>query len=291
MAPAGVIRRGLRPVDADGRIVRFEPTKVWPRVLGAARRPVVASSGARRRPVVGLRAPDACGSTIRPTPVWPPRRDGRGSYDITDDWTEAGDGDRAVEPGASATRTACSRECERGHGVLAGAGRVRAGRAERRPVVVVPNAVDVEHFTDAAAPAGGSPGGAGGGVRGHAARRPPRRRPGGRAGPAPGPTWPWCSSAPTPSPPQDRDRLDAVAQRPPPRGAALRPGAGLPAARRRGDRAPRGVGVHREPRPDQGLRVPGRGPAHGGHPGGRVPRISAHPVRVVGSRPVRRRGR
>ena len=61
-------------------------------------------------------------------------------------------------------------------------------------------------------------------------------------------------------------------EHPPARGPSLRPDPRLPAARRRGDHPPPGRPVHREPRPDQGLRVPGRRPAHRVHPGGRLPR-------------------
>ena len=76
-----------------------------------------------------------------------------------------------------------------------------------------------------------------------------------------------------------------------PRRATERRGAGLPPARRRARRAARRDALHRQPRPDQALRVPGGGPAGRLDAGGRVPRRRRRPRDGRRGRHLRCRGR
>ena len=100
-------RRGLPPLDSDARVTRFEPGKVWPRLLGgladrSLRRQVrrAAAELGLRRPTLWVNDPHYAG--LATEAGWP------ALYDITDDWTEAGDGDRADPPGPGRRGTSCS---------------------------------------------------------------------------------------------------------------------------------------------------------------------------------------
>ena len=168
--------RGLRPLEGDGRIVRFEPVKWLPRALGGARRPVAAAPGASRgrvssacgEPTLWVNDPHYAG--LATETGWP------ALYDITDDWTEAGDGDRATD-GVRSGRGPAVRRVRVGGGVLARGWPPRR-RSARPDLVVIPNAVDVDHFTRPRPRPGRPPRRPGGGVRRHPARGPSRRRSG-----------------------------------------------------------------------------------------------------------------
>src|SRR5664280_1642798 len=97
-------------------------------------------------------------------------------------------------------------------------------------------------------------------------RRTARPRTGGGQARAPG------RPRRTELPPCRGDRtVGAGPQHPSPGLPTLRPGSGIPPACRRGDHPPPGEPVHREPRSDQGLRVPRRRPPHRRHARGRIP--------------------
>ena len=255
----------------------------------ALRRRQPATAGDRRRPSRWASNAPTCGSTTRATPAlardtgWP------ATYDITDDWTAPRSRPRARRRVRANERRLFAR-LRIGGGVLARSGRQPASGATR-------SGGDPERgrrrapprpATSAHRPAR-SGRGSRGRLRGHAAHRSPGRGPGGATGhraarPGRGAGGARLARRRRRRPPGD------PAQRAPARGPPLHLGAGLPAARRRGHRPPRGHAVHREPRSHQGLRVPGRGPAHGGHPGGGLPR--AGPTGGVRTgRVVRGRGR
>jgi glycosyltransferase involved in cell wall biosynthesis/GT2 family glycosyltransferase len=134
---------GLRPLDADGRVVRFEPSKIWPRLLGpfadrSLRRQIVAAAAA-----LGFDRPDLWVND----PSYAPLVDATGwpaTYDITDDWTKAGGPARVRE-----------RVARREARLLDGCGSVvvcspdlaDARRGARPDLELIPNAVDVDHFT------------------------------------------------------------------------------------------------------------------------------------------------
>ena len=137
-------QRALRPLDADGRIVRFEPRKVWPRLLGP------------------MRGPPACAGRS----AWPPSRFGPRSSRSVDQRPElrapgrgdrlAGDLrhhrrlDRSVDPGPGAAprrarRGAPVRRCG---GVVVCSDALAASRRHARPDLdVIPNAVDAARLT------------------------------------------------------------------------------------------------------------------------------------------------
>lgn len=135
-------RRGLRPVEADGRIVRFQPGKVLPRVLGpfadrSLERQVIraARSLGFVEPTLWVNDPSYAGLARRTR--WPTL------YDMTDDWVRAGltgrqrrrivDAERWLFRHAGSV-VVCSEE-------------LRRSRADARPdAVVVPNGVDAGHL-------------------------------------------------------------------------------------------------------------------------------------------------
>ncbi len=136
--------RGLRPVDADGRIVRFEPVKWLPRRLGASaddlRDSQVLDAAAR----LGLVRPrlwvnDPSYATLADRVDWP------AVYDITDDWTQVADTTAAAKARANEERlferceavTVCSR------------GLLESRKSIRGDLVLIPNAVDFQHLITA----------------------------------------------------------------------------------------------------------------------------------------------
>ena len=147
--------------------------RCWPRVLGgfADRRcaarcvgPPTSSGSSSRR--LWVNDPHYAG--LATETGWP------ALYDITDDWTEAGDGDRATQSGAG----------ERGAGCSTSAGRSwcapMASPTSRRRRSCRPRRHPQRRRRRAPHPAevppGRSAGRAGGGLRRHPPRGPPRRR-------------------------------------------------------------------------------------------------------------------
>jgi glycosyltransferase involved in cell wall biosynthesis/GT2 family glycosyltransferase len=134
---------GLRPLEDDGRIVRVEPRKVWPRLLGpfadrSLRRQITSAAAE-----LGFDRPDLWVND----PSFAPLVDGTSwpaTYDITDDWTKAGGPTRVrqrVERREARLLDAC------GAVVVCSSDLAGARRAARPDLEVIPNAVDVEHFT------------------------------------------------------------------------------------------------------------------------------------------------
>ncbi len=135
--------RGLRPLPTDPRIVRFEPLKIWPRVAGPMADRSLRRQVRRAAAAVGVDDPtlwvnDAAYAGLASQTGWP------SLYDVTDDWTEAGDGARA-------TRRIEDREwelfgeCDRV--VVCSPGLAASRRSLRPDLVVIPNGVDGEHLT------------------------------------------------------------------------------------------------------------------------------------------------
>jgi glycosyltransferase involved in cell wall biosynthesis/GT2 family glycosyltransferase len=139
-----VRRRGLRPLDADGRVVRLEPGKVWPGVLGGladrSRRRQVRAAAAE----LGFVAPtlwvnDPAYAGLAAEARWP------AVYDITDDWTEAGDGARATRRVRARERRLFA-ECERVVVCSPGLADSRSALPAADDPVLIPNAVDTSLF-------------------------------------------------------------------------------------------------------------------------------------------------
>lgn len=136
-----VHRGGLRPLEADGRIVRFEPVKWLPRKVGRWAdewRDDQVLDAVRQLGFVEPRlwVNDPSYATLADRVVWP------AVYDITDDWTRVAD---ATEAGKARTNeerlfkrceaiTVCSPDLAESRG------------ASRDDVVLIANAVDVEHL-------------------------------------------------------------------------------------------------------------------------------------------------
>lgn len=136
-------QRGLRPLETDARIVRFEPGKVWPRVLGRFADRSLRRQVERAADQLGFVAPslwvnDPHYAGLTSSTGWP------ALYDITDDWVEAGDGARATGR-VWAYERQLFRECR--SVVVCSDGLAASRRKDRPDLVVVPNAVDVQHFT------------------------------------------------------------------------------------------------------------------------------------------------
>lgn len=135
-------QRGLRPVEHDGRIVRLEPGKVVPRLLGT-----FADRSLRRQ----VRTAARHLGFVEPM-LWVndssyaglPTETGWASvYDITDDWTKSGEGDRSTRRVEENERQLLS-ECE---AVTVCSATLAVSRSARRADVrVIPNGVDVDHF-------------------------------------------------------------------------------------------------------------------------------------------------
>lgn len=134
--------RGLRPVEDDGRVVRFQPGKVLPRLLGPfadrslerqVRRAVCALGFVD--PALWVNDPSWVGLARRTR--WPVL------YDMTDDWLRAGLTSRQHRRIAGAERWLFGHA----HAVVVCSEELRRSRAGIRPdAVVIPNAVDAEHF-------------------------------------------------------------------------------------------------------------------------------------------------
>nr|WP_283250918.1 glycosyltransferase [Rhabdothermincola salaria] len=145
-------RRGLRPVPGEGRVVRVEPGKGWPRHLGPLRLGTLADRSLRRQvreaaDELGLVAPrlwvnDAHYAHLATRTGWP------ALYDVTDDWSEAGRGDPAAARAAARVRADEAKllaECE----AVVVCSEALAGprRAVRPDVEVIPNGADVSRLT------------------------------------------------------------------------------------------------------------------------------------------------
>ena len=135
-------RRGLRPVQPDARVLAFQPGKVAPRLLGpladrSLQRQVLAAVARRGFEGPLLWINDVQYSGLATTTGWPT------VYDITDDWLCSSQPARVRRRLARHERTllevadrvvVCSPDLE------------RTRRAQRADLLLVPNAVDVEHF-------------------------------------------------------------------------------------------------------------------------------------------------
>jgi len=137
--------RGLRPLEADGRIVRFEPDKVWPRLLGGMADRSLRRQVRRAARQYGLRAPTLWVND----PAWAGLADATGwaaTYDITDDWTEADNGARATRRVRAAERRLFA-ECR---AVVVCSPGLTESRAELSGpgVQLIPNAVDTASFAE-----------------------------------------------------------------------------------------------------------------------------------------------
>ena len=135
-------RRGLSPLESDARIIRLEPGKVWPRVLGGLADRSLRRQVRRAAAELGLCSPtlwvnDPHYAGLATEAGWP------ALYDITDDWTEAGDGDRAARRVRS-DEARLFDECDAV--VVCSDGLSASRRAARPDLEVIPNAVDIDHF-------------------------------------------------------------------------------------------------------------------------------------------------
>jgi glycosyltransferase involved in cell wall biosynthesis/GT2 family glycosyltransferase len=134
-------RRGLRPVPEDGRVVRFEPRKVWPRLLGPLAARSLRRQVRRAAAELGFDDPDlwindpSWAGLVRAS-GWP------GTYDITDDWTEA-DAPRRVRRRVDRWERRLLQDC--GSVVVCSPGLASTRRSRRSDLRVIPNAVDVDH--------------------------------------------------------------------------------------------------------------------------------------------------
>jgi glycosyltransferase involved in cell wall biosynthesis/GT2 family glycosyltransferase len=134
---------GFRSVRPDGRVLAFQPTKRWPRLVGpfadrSLRRQVTHATRALGFTTPALWVNDPAYAALATETDWP------SLYDITDDWLEA------------AAPTRVHRRLERNERtLLAGADvvvvcspRLAASRRPNRPDLrVIPNAVDIDHIT------------------------------------------------------------------------------------------------------------------------------------------------
>jgi glycosyltransferase involved in cell wall biosynthesis len=134
--------RGLRPVDGEGRVVRVEPVKVWPRAAGpfatrSLRRQVRAAARSLGFVAPTLWVNDPAYAGLASATGWP------AVYDVTDDWTEAGDGERAT---ARVRADEAVLAGEVGAVVVCSEG-LAASHAGAPGLELIPNAVDAEHLT------------------------------------------------------------------------------------------------------------------------------------------------
>jgi teichuronic acid biosynthesis glycosyltransferase TuaH len=136
-------RRGLTPLEGESRVIRFEPGKVLPRVLGGFADRSLHRQVRRAAHALGLDDPDLWVNDphyagLADATGWP------AVYDITDDWAEAGDGGRATRR-VRANEKRLFDEC--GAVVVCSEGLATTRRAARPDLTVIPNAVDVDHLT------------------------------------------------------------------------------------------------------------------------------------------------
>ena len=136
-------RRGLSPLESDARVNRFEPGKLWPRVLGGLADRSLRRQARRVAAELGLRSPtlwvnDSHYAGLATETGWP------ALYDITDDWAEAGASGRATNR-LRRDETELFVEC--GSVVVCSEGLAATRRALRPDLVVIPNAVDVDHLS------------------------------------------------------------------------------------------------------------------------------------------------
>lgn len=124
-----------------GRLWRYEPTKVLPRRLDPRGETRTSSAVQRQARRLGFDDPvlwinDPSGATLLDRAGWP------ALYDITDDWLAA---DRSPDEHARLVRheAALLRDCRE---VVVCSPALVASKGADRPVVLVPNAVDVEAY-------------------------------------------------------------------------------------------------------------------------------------------------
>lgn len=136
--------RGLREVTlpgvAPGRLHSFEPTKWFPRSVGDPDRLInravlrAARKLDMRRPVLWIN--DPAGAALLDAVDWP------ALYDITDDWLVAKRSSRQHDQVAHNERRLMERCAE----VVVCSVGLAETKGRQRPVVLVPNAVDVDRF-------------------------------------------------------------------------------------------------------------------------------------------------
>ena len=134
-------QQGIRPLEADGRVVRLEPVKWLPRRLGPFADRLRDRQVRRAVAALGFDAPrlwvnDPSYASLADTVKWP------AVYDITDDWSEVGD-----RRAAAVVRRDEARLFDRCESIVVCSPGLAESRAAVRPdLVVVPNAVDTEHL-------------------------------------------------------------------------------------------------------------------------------------------------
>jgi glycosyltransferase involved in cell wall biosynthesis/GT2 family glycosyltransferase len=135
-------RRGVRPVYGSGRVVALEPNKLMPRLLGSFADHSLWRQVRAATERLGFDAPmlwinDAAFAGLVAT-GWPT------TYDITDDWLLASgssrerrrlEADEARLLDRAAAVTVCSEAL------------AESRRSARQDLTIIPNAVDLEHFT------------------------------------------------------------------------------------------------------------------------------------------------
>lgn len=129
--------KGLRPVDGEGRIIRFEPVKWLPRRFGAAAdrwRDAQVLDAVRQ---LGFSEPrlwvnDPSYATLVDQVAWP------AVYDITDDWTEIADSGAARKVEGWETRL--FDRCEAV--TVCSTGLLESRKSLRGDLTLIPNAVD-----------------------------------------------------------------------------------------------------------------------------------------------------
>jgi teichuronic acid biosynthesis glycosyltransferase TuaH len=136
-------RHGLRPVRPDGRVLALQPAKIAPRVLGAVadtslRRQVRAAAEAWGfdRPTLWIN--DVHYAQLASATRWPT------VYDITDDWLLSSQAERIRHRLARNERLMLRTADEV---VVCSPDLATSRREQRADLHLVPNAVDLEHFT------------------------------------------------------------------------------------------------------------------------------------------------
>jgi glycosyltransferase involved in cell wall biosynthesis len=132
----------LRFMRDDKRLVAFRPLKAFPRrvaprVDGSLRRQVMAVAGILRYSQATLWLNDVTYSPLIDSTGWP------SVYDVTDDWLAAPASQQERERIASLEQIALASASE----VVVCSPALMASRGATRAVTLIPNAVDVEHFT------------------------------------------------------------------------------------------------------------------------------------------------
>jgi glycosyltransferase involved in cell wall biosynthesis len=131
----------LRSISADGRLLAFRPLKPLPRRFGHVADTLVRSQVELATRLVGFSRPTLWINDVTYAPLiartrWP------SIYDVTDDWLLAPFSPRELERLQRLDELALAEADE----VVVCSPALAATRGARRPVSLVPNGVDVEHF-------------------------------------------------------------------------------------------------------------------------------------------------